>query len=317
LQIQCRHAPARRNGAPTGQPLASGESVMIRSGSNRSLCAVAAPCIATAIAALALVGAVRAQTVYSGSGATAAAITPTVTGFRTALGTLNANVAGSFGSGRREINWDGIPDAFAAPNNLPANFFNANSPRGVVFATPGTGFQVSANVANPTSTPNEFGNIDPSYPILFAPFSAQRLFTALGSNIVDVNFFIPGGAQAALTRGFGVVFSDVDLADTTSLSFFGLGGNLLGTYFAPASGGNEGFSFLGVDFGSASIGLVRITSGNQILAAGNLLNDLVVMDDFLYGEPIAAVPEPETQALMLAGLGLLAWRLRRRKAARS
>ena len=36
--------------------------------------------------------------------------------------------------GRREINWDGVADGFAAPNNLPANFFNKNSPRGVVFA---------------------------------------------------------------------------------------------------------------------------------------------------------------------------------------
>src|SRR5439155_12699982 len=107
-------------------------------------------------------------------------------------------------------------DALSAPNNLPANFFNVNSPRGVVFATPGTGFQVSANAG---VGPVQFGNIDPSYPNLFDTFSAQRLFTALGSNIVDVNFFIPGSSSAAVTNGFGVVFSDVDLANTTSLTF--------------------------------------------------------------------------------------------------
>src|ERR1700730_18120256 len=80
---------------------------------------------------------------FSGSGSSPAGIQTTVDAFRTDLGTLNPNVVGSFGSGRREINWDAVPDAFAAPNLLPANFFNVNSPRGVVFTTAGTGFQVT------------------------------------------------------------------------------------------------------------------------------------------------------------------------------
>jgi hypothetical protein len=84
------------------------------------------------------------------------------------LGTLNANVAGSFPSGRREINRDGVPDHFAAPNAMPANFFNVNSPRGAVFTTPGSGFQVRAHNSNPTNTPVEFGNLNPAYPNLFA-----------------------------------------------------------------------------------------------------------------------------------------------------
>ncbi len=201
---------------------------------------------------------------------------------------------------------------------MPANFFNANSPRGVVFSTPGTGFQVSANAVNPTSTPIDFGNINPAYPGFFAPFSTQRLFTAIGSNIVDVNFFVAGSSQGALSRGFGAIFSDVDLAGTTSLSFFGASNNLLGSFFALASPGSEQFSFLGVDFGSAVVSRVRITNGNQSLG-GSEVGDLVVMDDFIYGEPIAAaaIPEPETYALMLGGLGAVAWTLRRRKTARS
>src|SRR6266849_9985559 len=81
---------------------------------------------------------------FSASGSSPAGIQTTVDAYRTDLGTLNPNVAGSFGSGRREINWDGVPDQFAAPNNLPPNFFNVNTPRGVVFTTPGAGFQVSA-----------------------------------------------------------------------------------------------------------------------------------------------------------------------------
>src|SRR6187551_3535827 len=127
---------------------------------------------------------------FSASGANPAGIQTSVDAFRTDLGTLNANVAGSFGSGRREINWDGVPDALSAPNNLPANFFNVNSPRGVIFTTPGTGFQVSATAAS--GTPVEFGNINATYPTLFTAFSPERLFTALGSNITDVTFFVAG-----------------------------------------------------------------------------------------------------------------------------
>ena len=120
-----------------------------------------------------------AAVTFSASGSATTDIQTTVDAFRIALGTLNANVAGSFGSGRREINWDGVPDARAAPNLLPADFFNVNSPRGVVFSTPGTGFEVSANATNPTSTPIEFGDLNATYPAEFQTFSAQRLFTSL------------------------------------------------------------------------------------------------------------------------------------------
>ena len=141
-----------------------------------------------------------AATVFSAADVDAAGVTPTVNAFRSVLGNLNPNVVGSFGTGRREINWDGVPDAFSAPNALPGNFFNVNSPRGVVLFTPGTGFQVSASAAS--GQPTQFGNIDPSYPSNFEPFSPQKLFTALGSNIVDVNFFVPGSVDAALNSWF-------------------------------------------------------------------------------------------------------------------
>lgn len=270
-------------------------------------------CRTAVLGAALAAGVAHSQVVVSSSGLSAADITTAVNDYRSLLGTLNANVPGSFASGRREINWDGVPDTFSAPNNLPANFFNVNSPRGVVFTTPGTGFQVSANAVNPTSTPVEFGNIDPAYPGFFAPFSPQRLFTAIGSNIVDVNFFVPGSTTPALTRGFGAVFSDVDVSNTTSISFFDATNTLLDTFFVPSITGDETFSFLGVDYGSAVVSHVRITSGNQILAPGNTQTDLVVMDDFIYGEPLVPVPEPETYALLLAGLGVLAAASRRRR----
>ena len=101
-----------------------------------------------------------APQVFEASGTTPADIQTAVDAFRASLGTNNG-IGGTFASGRREINWDGVPDQFAAPNLMPPNFFNSNSPRGAVFLTLGTGFQVSANSSNPTNTPVRFGNINP------------------------------------------------------------------------------------------------------------------------------------------------------------
>src|SRR5512132_3386977 len=93
---------------------------------------------------------------FEAAGANAAAITPTRDAFRVAVGGGTvAGANGSFGGIRREINWDGVPDSFADPNLLPADFFNSTSPRGTEFSTPGTGFLVSANAG--LSTPPLFG----------------------------------------------------------------------------------------------------------------------------------------------------------------
>jgi hypothetical protein len=62
-----------------------------------------------------------APVVFEASGASPADIQASVDDFRAFLGVLNPNVPGSFPSGRREINWDGVPDAFSAPNNLPTS----------------------------------------------------------------------------------------------------------------------------------------------------------------------------------------------------
>ncbi|HTH50660.1 MAG TPA: carboxypeptidase-like regulatory domain-containing protein [Pyrinomonadaceae bacterium] len=235
--------------------------------------------------------AAQAQIVFSATGTNTAAITPTRDSFRTALGGGTvAGANGSFGGVRREINWDGVPANFAAPNALPPNFFNVNSPRGVLFSTPGSGLQVSgaSSDAGAGQPVLQFANIDPSYPTVFEPFSPERLFTAIGSNTVDVTFFLAGTTTPARVTGFGSVFSDVDLANTTSITYFDAANNSLGTFFVPATPGSQTYSFLGVTFSTAIVARVRIVSGNAALAAGvqeSPTIDLVTMDDFIYGEP--------------------------------
>ena len=186
--------------------------------------------VALAVLIALLPGTIRAQTIFSGSGL--AATTAARDNFRAAIGggtTPGAN--GSFGGVRREINWDAVPANFAASNNFPGDFFNMNSPRGVVFGTFGKGFQVSSattdNGPGQPAPPN-FGNIDPSYTTTFAAFSPQRLFTPFGrgqlsgheGNVSYVYFFVPGTDTPAVVNGFGCIFSDVDLPNVTSIEYF-------------------------------------------------------------------------------------------------
>ena len=246
---------------------------------------------------------------FESAGANAAAITPTRDAFRAAIGGGTvAGANGSFGGVRREINWDGVPDARADPIPLPADFFNVNSPRGVVFSTPGTGFLVSANAGSAAPVLFGFGSD-------FQTFSAQRLFTAVNSNITDVHFFIPGTANAATTSAFGLVFTDVEVAGLTKLEFFDASDVLIYSHNALVAG-NQGLSFLGATVTDGSISRVRITSGQNTIVSnrvlGNPNDDVVVMDDFLYAEPDRAIPEPSS--LALASLGLVCgWALSRRR----
>ena len=228
--------------------------------------------------------------VRSASGPSPAFIAPVVDQFRADLGSTNNGVGGTFPSGHREINWDGVPDSFAAPNKLPANFFNVNSPRGAILSTPGSGFEVSAKTGNPTVTALRFGNLNANYLNDFQTFSPERLFVALDSNVTDVTFFVPGTTTTAFVSGFGAIFTDVDFGNTTTMQFFDPVGVSLGTFAVPSQGpGSQSMSFLGVFFnGGEKVARVRIVSGNVAPGAPDnhgAGQDAVAMDDFFYGEP--------------------------------
>jgi hypothetical protein len=231
--------------------------------------------------------------VFQAAGPTVDSILSTVDQYRAALGAPNnGNTPGPLSSGRREINWDGGGSTATSITGTPFTGFLIT--RGALFTTPGTGF-VQAPVSGLNST---FGN--PTYETIFHTFSPQRLFSPIDSNVTEVRFFLPGGGDGpATTTGFGAVFTDVDQPDgsgpghkhgnrkaSTLIEYFATDGGLLLSSFVPASPGDGSLSFFGVVFHDARIARVRITSGN--VAPGpndDRKHDVVVMDDFLYGEP--------------------------------
>lgn len=228
-------------------------------------------------------------------------ITPTVVAYREALGNLNANTPGSQPGGRREINWDAVPADTTNTNDFPADFFNqirTGRARGAVFSTPGTGFRVSDN---------NFADLNPEFSGEFRFFSPIRTFAAVGSSAMTVQFFVPGSKDAATSTGFGVVFSDVDRVGSASIRLFDASGRNLGRYMAPPSPG--GFSFVGVKFPTAVVARVEIVSGHGAVAVGATdvddrdhgpASDLVIMDDFIYGEP-RGIPEVAESVSALLG----------------
>jgi hypothetical protein len=244
--------------------------------------------------------------VFQAAGPTKASIQGTVDAFRAALGEPNnGNAVGPLASGRREINWDGAPgtDATTAPVTPFDVFLNT---RGARFTTPGTGLSQAPPSGGPQGGLVGLFN-NPDYAIIFSTFSPLRLFTPVGSNITEALFFVPGAnpvpgtnpAMPATVSGFGAVFTDVDQPDgsgpggkrgnrgaSTLIEYFGADGKLLFSSFVPASPGDGSLSFFGIVFDDARIARVRITSGD--VAPGpddDEQHDIVVMDDFIYGEP--------------------------------
>jgi hypothetical protein len=209
-------------------------------------------------------------------------IAATLAEFRTALGEQLNVTPGPFDGGHREIKWDGVPAELLNVSTFPGDFFNTRVAAGAIFTTDGIGFQNSNQ---------NFRDINPDYADEFNAFSQPVTFMPIGSEVLTVDFRIPGLQTRAATRGFGVVFSDVERQGAASIKLFDAQGRSLGQYHAPVRTDPAGFSFVGVVFESSIVAQVRITSGQRALGegvqdlsdGGNL--DLAVMDDYLYAEP--------------------------------
>lgn len=217
-------------------------------------------------------------------------LTAALTTFRAKLGDPLNNTPNQ-NAGRREVNWDGVPASAANNNPFPVDFFNNTDPngpnprkRGIVYtAVEGSTFRVDST---------QYVEIDPSYANEFKPFigNGKRLIAHIGTVTSEATFRIPGTNTNAFVKGFGVVFSDVDDANSTTIQFYN-GNKNLGIFNAPVRSDADGFSFLGVFFPNEKITRVKITAGNASLATGvkdisqGGSKDLVVMDDFFYDEP--------------------------------
>ena len=231
-------------------------------------------------------------TIREGTGPDASVLAALITAFRADLGGVDNGDLAPQETGTRSVRWDQVSDFEASPEFLPPDFFNsATFPRGLNLYTAGDGFQVSkSTVAGP-----RFSNLNATYLAEFDTATIERLMTPIGDNVFDVTFFVPGTDTPAVVAGFGAVFTDVDLPDTTIVQYFGVDGELLLERPVLATSGAGSLSFTGVTFPSDLVGRVRITAGDGQLLATNSpnditqggANDLVVLDDFIYGEPKA------------------------------
>ena len=195
------------------------------------------------------------------------------------------NTAPGASSGRREINWDGVPAELISPLLLPADFFNptvTSAPdarkRGLVYFPSTAALLVSDR---------NFTEVDTIFRGQFKAFSKNKLFSPRGTNISEIRFQLPGSTTAAYVTSFGIIFSDVDNADATMIEAYE-GNNLIGT--ARAQVADRNYSFVGLRTNSRRITRIRIMAGNANLAAGvqdGSARDIVVMDDLIYSEPRA------------------------------
>ena len=207
-------------------------------------------------------------------------LTAALTEFRGVLGEpANGGGSGPQPAGRREIKWDGVPAERTNVDTFPADGFrNA----GLITTTDGIGTRVSDN---------DFADINPAYGEEFESFSKPKTFMAAGSRNMTLTFRVPGTDTGALVSGIGIVFSDVDREGAATLTLFAADGTNLGSYAAPARTDATGHSFVGVAFDRPLIARVEVVSGEAALGAGvndvseGGLYDLVVTDDFLFGEP--------------------------------
>jgi len=211
-------------------------------------------------------------------------IAPKVAEFRTLIGDpANGATGGQQPAGRREVSWDGATARpFNNRNDFPPDFFNTVATVGLVYQ--GAAFRNDSLL---------FAEINPTYGNEFKAFTPKVMFSAIGANVITATFEVAGATTPAAVTGFGAVFADVDLDNTSAIELFDKDRKSLGRYVAPRRSDGNGLSFVGAKFDAPIVAFVQITCGNGALGVGvndvtsGGLLDLVVIDNVIYGEPNA------------------------------
>ena len=211
-------------------------------------------------------------------------ITSKMTEFRNQLGPVNITIGKT--SGRREINWDGVPDSLNG-KKLPGNFFNPTEAgaseslqRGAVYAA----------LDNAMVSANKFSEVNTQASSEFSSFSGNKSFAVTNATLWPVSFRVAGTSTDAAVKAFGAVFVDVDKTTSTYIEFYS-DQRSLGRFFVPPHDNNSNFSFLGVYFPNENVTEVqighegRLSDGEKDISQGGI-KDLVVLDDFIYSEPL-------------------------------
>jgi hypothetical protein len=208
-----------------------------------------------------------------------------VDAFKAMLGPVNTipDVVG----GHREINWDGVPDSLLDVP-LPADFFNQTSANALAANQRGLVYESGTFVVSN----NGFQSVNSEAATEFSAFSGNNTFANTTTPRWDVKFQKSGTTENASVDAFGAVFTDVDKDNSTSMEFFD-GDESLGKFFVPPHDAKSTFSFLGLRFTNGKR-ITKVTVTHDGFLAEDLpdiseggTKDLVVLDDFIYSEPVA------------------------------
>jgi hypothetical protein len=224
--------------------------------------------------------------------------------FEAAIGGVRNTLPAPQNGGFRVITWDGVAldgtdfggnSTVIVPNKvvgIPLNRFQTQgSFFREIYAVSGDGFQsVNSHV---TST-------------LFPAFSPNNIFAMFNENTIEFHFVLASRANTtpvpALSRGFGAIFRNVELSNSTSIEYFH-GSDSLGKFFVTPGTQGEA-EFLGELFAQPIVTDITITLGTDAIFSfdGSTVtsggaddpthgHNLAVTDDFAYPEPVAAPPQ--------------------------